>query len=126
MLEQEGSLSSLCTDAEKERGLPGEQSAAAAAAAAETAIESMLERTTGAAVHISTDYRGCSEHCVTECTDIMSSLSGQLCINQLEEKNTGCGIINTSNGEGEVNLPQLFSAFESCVCVCVCVCVYQS
>lgn len=87
MLEQEGSLSSLCTDAEKERGLLGELSAAAAAAAAETAIESMLERTTGSAVHISTDYRGCSEHCVIECTDIMSSLSGQLCINQLEEKN---------------------------------------
>lgn len=85
MLEQEGSLSSLCTDAEKERGLLGEHSAAAAAAA-ETAIESMLERTTGSAVHISTDYRGCSEHCVIECTDIMSSLSGQLCINQLEEK----------------------------------------
>lgn len=86
MLEQEGPLSSLCTDAEKERGLLGEQSAAAAAA--ETAIESMLERTTGSAVHISTDYRGCSEHCVIECTDIMSSLSGQLCINQLEEKKT--------------------------------------
>lgn len=53
------------TEAAKDRDLPGKQSAAA-----ETARESMLERTTRAAVHMSMDCRACTEHCVTEYTNV--------------------------------------------------------
>ncbi len=55
------------TDAERERDLAGEQSAAA-----ETQRGSILERITRAAVHISMDCGACSEHSVTEYTGIIS------------------------------------------------------
>lgn len=90
---------------ERNQPSPAEQSAA------ETVRESMLERTTRAAVHISMDRRVCTEHCVTDCTASLASLSGQLWINQLEGKN-GCGIVNTSN-----RLWKTHTFVRVCVCV---------
>ncbi len=57
----------------------------------------------------------------------LASLSGQLCVNQLEEKNTGCGIVNTSNGlwkrkGGGESASVVFYILGWCVRVCVCVC----